>query len=154
MSAENDRAECAEQEETKYNQARTVRKNTRTVRSEDTKIQQNNSARRYCAKATAKTFRKRWNKKICAANLKDYNEWMVTMVTRMKEADKKGDSETIFRIVKIMNGLMTAASSTTPSTDKQGDLILDHKSLTKVCQDFLSGKFKTTDREADRDQRS
>ena len=67
----------------------------------------------------SKQIRKRWNSKIYAENLKDYNKWMVEMATRMEEADKKFDSGTIFRIVKLMSGLMTAASSTAPSTDKQ-----------------------------------
>ena len=74
------------------------------------------------------------------------------MVVKMEEADKKGDSKTIFRIVKIMIGLMTASSSATSSTDKNGNLILDHTKFAKVWSEFLSGKFKATDAEANRDQ--
>ena len=44
------------------------------------------------------------------------------MVTKMENADKVGDSETIFRIVKLMSGLMHASSTETSSTDKNGDL--------------------------------
>ena len=98
-----------------------------------------------------KQLRKRWHRKICKANLNDYNDWLSQMATRMEEADRKGDSETIFRIVKIMSGLMTTSSTTAPSTDKNGDLILDHKKLAKAWREFLTGKFKATEAEADRD---
>ena len=64
-------------------------------------------------------MRKRWNKKICAANLKDYNNWLEQMATKMENADKRGDSETVFRVVKIVSGLMTAASVKAPSIDKK-----------------------------------
>ena len=96
-------------------------------------------------------LRKRWNRKIRDANLRDYNEWLDGMATKMEEADKRGDSETIFRIVKIVSGLMTVASTQAPSVDKQGDLILDHQKLTSVWQDFLQGKFEATAAEAKRD---
>ena len=98
-----------------------------------------------------KQLRKRWNRKIAAANLSDYNDWLAVMAGKMEEADRKGDSETIFRIVKIMSGLMTAASNSAPSTDKQGDLILDQKTLAKTWQQFLAGKFKATTAESERD---
>ena len=83
--------------------------------------------------------------------MKGYNEWLAQMATKMEEADKKDDSETIFCIVKLMSGLLTAASSTSPSTDKKGDLILDHKKLASVWSDFLAGKFKVTQAETERD---
>ena len=73
------------------------------------------------------------------------------MANKMEEADKKGDSETIFRIVKLMSGLMTASSSVAPSKDEQGNLILDQKKLAGTWRDFLAGKFKATKREKDRD---
>ena len=98
-------------------------------------------------------LRKRWNRKIRDANLADYNDWLRQMTAEMEEADKKGDSETIFRIVKIISGLMTASSSTAPSVDKQGDLILDQDKLTKVWRQFLEGKFKATEAEFARDER-
>ena len=79
-----------------------------------------------------KQLRKRWNRKITAANLSDYNEWLTVMAGKMEEADRKGDSETIFRLVKIMSGLMTTASNSAPSTDEQGNLILDQKALAKA----------------------
>ena len=69
------------------------------------------------------------------------------MATKMEEADRIDDSETIFRVVKIMSGLMTAASHSAPSTTKQGELILDHTHLAKVWKDFLTGKFKATEAE-------
>ena len=97
-------------------------------------------------------LRKRWNRKIRDANLADYNDWLRQMTAEMEEADKKGDSETIFRIVKIISGLMTASSSTAPSVDKQGDLILDQDKLAKVWRQFLEGKFKATEAEFARDE--
>ena len=69
----------------------------------------------------------------------------------MEEANKWGDSESIFRIVKIISGLMTAASSGAPSVDKKGDLILDQGKLAEVWQDFLAGKFDVTEAEKHRD---
>ena len=98
-----------------------------------------------------KQLRKRWNRKICKANLDDYNEWLKKMADKMEEADRVGDSETIFRIVKLMSGLMQASSTDAPSTDKNGDLILDHKTLAKTWKDFLEGKFKATEAEKKRD---
>ena len=98
-----------------------------------------------------KQLRKRWNRKIRDANLRDYNDWLDSMATKMEEADRRGDSETIFRIVKIVSGLMTTATSQAPSVDSQGDLILDHQKLAAVWQDFLQGKFKATDAESKRD---
>ena len=62
----------------------------------------------------------------------DYNTWLDGMATEMEEADKRGDSETIFRIVKLVSGLMTVAKTQAPTLDKQGELILDHKKLAKV----------------------
>ena len=73
------------------------------------------------------------------------------MTDKMEEADKRGDSETIFRVVKIMSGLMTAASSKAPSTDKQGGLILDQASLARSWREFLAGKFKATEAEQGRE---
>ena len=98
-----------------------------------------------------KQLRKRWNRKIRDTNLRDYNAWLDSMATDMEEADKRGDSETIFRIVKLVSGLMTVATTQAPSVDKQGNLILDHQKLAGVWQDFLQGKFKATKAEAERD---
>ena len=96
-------------------------------------------------------LRKRWNRKIRDANLRDYNTWLDGMATEMEEADRRGDSETIFRIVKIVSGLMTAAKTQAPSTDKKGNLILDHDKLAEVWQGFLQGKFAATEAESKRD---
>ena len=49
-----------------------------------------------------------------------------------------------------MSGLMTAASSKAPTVDKSGELILDQATLAKSWRDFLAGKFKATDAEAER----
>ena len=54
------------------------------------------------------------------------------MANKMECADKKGDSATVFKVVKIMSGLLTTAKQATPSTDSKGDLILDHDKLAKV----------------------
>ena len=98
-----------------------------------------------------KQLRKRWNRKICKTNLNDYNEWLSKMADKMEETDRVGDSETIFHIVKLMIGLMQASSTDAPSTDKNGDLILDQKTLAKTWKDFLEGKFKETEAEKKRD---
>ena len=42
------------------------------------------------------------------------------MTTKMEEANKTGDSETVFRIVKIISGLITTATSQAPVTKKDG----------------------------------
>ena len=75
------------------------------------------------------------------------------MTTKIENADKRGDSETVFRVVKIVSGLMTAASVKAPSIDKNDDLILDQSKLTQVWKrkQFLSGKFTSSDAEAERD---
>ena len=73
------------------------------------------------------------------------------MTTKMEEADKVGDSETIFRIVKLMSGLMQASSMDAPSIDKQGDPILDQAALARTWKDFLEGKFQATKTESTRD---
>ena len=80
----------------------------------------------------SKQLRKRWHRRIRDANLRDYNTWLEGMAKKMEEADKRGDSETIFRIVKIISGLMTTASAAEPSIDKNGDLILDQNKLDEV----------------------
>ena len=97
-------------------------------------------------------MRKRWNRKIRDANLADYNDWLRQMATEMEEADKKGDSETIFRIVRIISGLMSASSSAAPSVDKNGELILDQDKLASTWRQFLEGKFKATEAEFARDE--
>ena len=74
------------------------------------------------------------------------------MAAEMETADKKGDSESIFRIVKIVSGLLTAASSHAPSVDKNGDVMLDQNRLTEVWREFLEGKFKATAAEHMRDE--
>ena len=89
-------------------------------------------------------MRKRCNRKIRDANLKDYNTWLAEMATTMEEADKRGDSETIFRVVKIVSGLLVAASSGDPSVDSNGDLILDQHKMAEVWKQFLEGKFEAT----------
>ena len=43
-------------------------------------------------------------------------------------------TETIFRIVKLVSGLMTVAKAQAPSLDKSGNLILDHQKLASVWQ--------------------
>ena len=96
-------------------------------------------------------LRKRWHRKIRDANLKDYNVWLEKMTTEMEGVDKKGDSEKIFRIVKIVSGLMTAASPQAPSVDKNDNMILDQEKLSQAWRDFLEGKFKATAQEGDRD---
>lgn len=95
-----------------------------------------------------------WNRHIMKkSNLKDYNTWLKKMVTEMEEADKKGDSETIFRCVKIkiISGLMKAAAGKAPSVGKDGDLILDQNRLAQVWQQFLQGKFEVTEEKVERD---
>ena len=79
----------------------------------------------------SRQLRKRWNRKIKNANLRDYNEWLNRMADKMEMADKKGDSATIFKIVKIMSGLLTSSAQASPSTDKDGNLILDHDKLAR-----------------------
>ena len=54
------------------------------------------------------------------------------MATKMEEANRIDDSETIFRIVKIISGLITTATSQAPAIKKDGELILDHAELAKV----------------------
>ena len=54
------------------------------------------------------------------------------MANKMEDADKHGDSKTIFRIVKLVIGLMTVTSSRSPSIDIHDNMILDHKRLTSV----------------------
>ena len=68
----------------------------------------------------SKQLRKRWNRRIKEANLADYNTWLKSMAAEMEAADRKGDSATVFRIVKVVSGLMTAASGKAPSVDKDG----------------------------------
>ena len=96
-------------------------------------------------------LRKRWNRKIRDSSLEDYNAWLSEMTEEMERAHKKGDSETIFRIVKIISGQMVAAGSRSPTVDKNGELILDQEKLAKVWCEFLEEKFKATDAEAERD---
>ena len=98
------------------------------------------------------TLRKRWHRKIRDANLADYNAWLQKMATEMEEADRRGDSETIFRIVKIISGIMSASGNAAPSVDKNGELILDQGKLVEVWRQFLEGKFKATDAEFSRDE--
>ena len=70
----------------------------------------------------------------------------------MEEANKIGDSETIFRIVKIISGLITTtATSKASAVKKDGGLILDQKELAKIWQQFLTDKFKATEAEHERD---
>ena len=73
------------------------------------------------------------------------------MASKMEEADRRGDSETIFRIVRIISGLMAASSSDAPAMDKDGELILDQSKLASVWRQFLEGKFKPTEMEFTRD---
>ena len=68
-----------------------------------------------------------------------------------RQINEEMHSETIFRIVKIISGLLATSSSTAPSVDKQGDLILDQDKLTSVWRQFLQGKFKATEAEFERD---
>ena len=56
-------------------------------------------------------LRKRWNRKIRDVNLRDYNNWLDEMTTKMEDSDRRGDTETIFRIVKLVSGLMTTANT-------------------------------------------
>ena len=98
-----------------------------------------------------KQLRKRWHRKIKDANLSDYNNWLDSMTTKMEEANKIGDSESIFRIVKIISGLITTATSQAPAVKKDGGLILDQQELAKVWQTFLTDKFKATNAELERD---
>ena len=58
---------------------------------------------------------------------------------------KWGDSEKIFRIVKIISGILSASSNAAPSVDKDGELILDQGKLAEVWRQFLEGKFKPTE---------
>lgn len=96
-------------------------------------------------------LRKRWNRRIKDSNLKDYHAWLRKMATKMEEADRVGDSETVFRVVKIVSGLMTTASGKAPSVDEDGKLILDQKRLAQVWRQFLAAKFPTTEAETKRD---
>ena len=82
----------------------------------------------------SKQLRKRWNRKIRDANLNDYvyDTRLSGMATVMEEADKRGDSKTIFRVVKLVSGQMVTASAGAPSVDKNDDLILDQCKLTEL----------------------
>ena len=72
----------------------------------------------------------------------------------MEEADKKGDSETIFRSNSQDNisDIMSASGNAAPSVDKNGELILGQSNLADVWCQFLEGKFKPTEAELGRDQ--
>lgn len=95
---------------------------------------------------------KRWNRKIRQANLNDYNNWLEEITKKMEEEDKCDDSETIFRVIKIVSCLMVTSSSQASSVDKNGDLILDQAKWIKLWQAFfLEGKFKTTETEKEWD---
>ena len=68
----------------------------------------------------------------------------MALALEMEEADRKGDSETIFRCVKIVSGLTTTACDKAPSVDKDDKLIPDQQKLTQVWRQFLEGKFKAS----------
>ena len=98
----------------------------------------------------SKQLRKRWHRRIKEANLRDYNSWLDKMTTEMEKADSRGDTETIFRTVKLVSGLMTSSAGKAPTRDKK-ELILDQKKMAQVWQQFLEKKFAATEAEENRD---
>ena len=79
--------------------------------------------------------------------MRDYNTLLDKLVTEMEQADQRGDSKTIFRIVKLISGLMTIANGKAPTVDKEGNLILDQQRMAVIWRQFLEGKFAVTDTE-------
>ena len=125
--------------------------------SDDTRRLYEERARKFSAITArggkvSKQLRKRWYRKIKSANLRDYNTWLEKMTVEMEEANSRGDTEAVFRIVKIISGLMVAANGKSPAKDKKGDLILDQARMAEVWQQFLEKKFSATEAEAERDE--
>ena len=98
----------------------------------------------------SKSMRRRWNEKIKRANLADYNDWVEKMTVSMEQAYKRGDTKAIYEVVRKVSGKATSFSAKAPSKTKQGDPILDHETLAEMWRDFLEGKFKATQAEAER----
>lgn len=80
----------------------------------------------------SKSTRKRWNKRIKQSNLADYNAWLSAITSKMEEAHGRGDTETVYRLVRKISGDAKAFSSKTPSKDKSGSIIMDQVELAKM----------------------
>ena len=65
------------------------------------------------------------------------------MTTEIEIANSRGDTETVFRTVKLVSGLMTSSTGKAPTRINK-ELILDQKKMAQVWQQFLEKKFAAT----------
>ena len=96
-----------------------------------------------------RSMRRRWNAKVKNSNLKDYTDWLEAMTKDIEEADRRGDSRSIFWSTKVVCGTAHSFTSKTPSKH-DGKLILDQEELAEVWRSFLEKKFSATAAEAER----
>ena len=95
-----------------------TKKNGRIV-SEETKALYEERTRQYQASRPTKEIRKRWNRKIRAACIKNYRTWVTGCTERIERADNKGDTRTIYAEVKRLIDLVSRGANTRPTAEYQ-----------------------------------
>ena len=80
-----------------------IKKNGRVV-SKETKELFEKRAREFQKKKPTASRRKQWNKKIRVACRNDYRLWVTRWVSKIEEADRKGDTKAIYRGAKALGG--------------------------------------------------
>lgn len=98
----------------------------------------------------SRSMRKRWQRKICQANLADYNDWLKQTMEKMEKAHGQGDTREVFKLVKIISGTQKTYAGTAPTIDVKDERILEQQRLAEVWKEFLEGKFAATEEESGR----
>ena len=89
-----------------------TKKNGRVV-SEATKALYESRTRQYQSSRPTQETRKKWNRKIRSACIKDYRTWVTGCTERIERADNRGDTKAIYAEVKRLSGLISRGANTT-----------------------------------------
>ena len=96
-----------------------IKKNGRIV-STETKTLYEERARQYQKSSPTNKERKKWNRKIRSACIKDYRTWITGCTQRIEQADNRGDTRAIYSEVKRLSGTVSRGANTGPTASYQG----------------------------------
>ena len=91
-----------------------AKKNGRIV-SAETKAMYEERTRQYQKDKPTQAARKKWNRKLRAACIKDYRTWVTGCTERIEKADNRGDTKEIYAEVKRLSGIVSRGANTRPT---------------------------------------
>ena len=93
------------------------------------------------AAAMTQEARARCNKELARAGRKDYRDFIQKLTAQIEEANDRGDSKTVYQIVKRLGGRYNS-HVTRPTSMDNGDIITDNDAALAEWCTFMEARFK------------